>query len=111
MISDPRWAESLAKGRLIEESAFNEYWMLLMQIDEPIGVFDYPYRMFFFKEGNSIPVLILSLEIGRLFGTCALGAHNESAHKNFGEADKNMTLEEFKNWALSVAPKELSEIE
>lgn len=107
MISDPRWEESFVKGQVIEDGTFNEYRIILMQIDEAIGIFDYPYRMFFFKEGETIPILILSLEVGRMFGTCALGAHNESMHKKFGDANVDMTLEEFKSWALSIAPNEL----
>ena len=107
MISDPRWEESYIKGQVIEDEIFKEYRRVLMKIGEPIGIFDYPYRMFFFKEGKTTPILILSLEIGKMFGTCALGAHNESIHKNFGEANPKMTLEEFKKWALSVAQDEL----
>lgn len=107
MISDPRWEESFIKGQVVEDGTFHEYRMVLLKIDEPIGIFDYPYRMFFFKEGENTPILILSLEFGRMFGTCALGAHNESMHKNFGSADVNMPLDEFKSWALSIAPNEL----
>lgn len=109
MISDPRWEESYIKGKIIEEGVFGDYRMVLMKIDEPIGVFYYPYRMFFFKNSEYTPILILSLEIGRIYGTCALGAHDETMHRNFGDADENMSVEEFREWALTIARKELSQ--
>jgi len=107
MISDPMWEDSFVKGQIIEDSTFNKYRTILMQINEPIGIFSYPYRMFFFKENEIVPTLILSLEIGMMFGTCALGGHNISEHITYGNADTNMTIEDFKKWALSVAQSEL----
>ena len=102
-IADPRWEESFIKGKVIEEGLFGDYKVVFMTISEPIGVFEYPYRMFFFDQHKPTPTLILSLEFGRVFGTCALGAHNESGHMNFGDAEKSMRLEDFKAWALLTA--------
>jgi len=104
-MNDPRWEESFTKGKILEEGLFGNYKTVLLTISEPIGIFDYPYRLFFFKENTPTPILILSLEVGRMFGTCALGAHNESAHMNFGDAEINMTAEDFKVWAFSTAQK------
>ena len=106
-MSDPQWEESFVKGQIIDNSTLDEYQTILMQINEPVGIFSYPYRMFFFKENETTPTLILSLEVGIMFGTCALGGHNISGHMNFGNADINMKIEDFKNWALSVAKDEL----
>ena len=107
MISDPRWIESYLKSQEIEKGDFDKYNMVFIKTTESIGHFKYPYRMFFFKHNETIPKLILSLEIGQLFGTCALGEHTETSHINFGKADPNMKMEDFRDWALSTASDHL----
>ena len=107
MISDPMWKESFLKGQVVEKGLFGEYLALLVKFEEPVGLFLYPYRMFFFKKNELEPTLILNLEVGLMFGTCALGAHTEEYHENLGTADSNMTLEDFKEWAISTAEKKL----
>ena len=81
--------------------------MILISVPVPTGVFHYPYRMFFFPMDIDTPILVLSLEIGTLFNTCALGGHTPTRHENYGSADPNMSLEDFRTWALSMAEKKL----
>lgn len=103
MVCDSFWQVSFETRDLIEEIKFKKYKARLIRTVTITGKFMYPYRMFFFKQESEIPFLILSLEIGLRFGTCALGAHTQKEHINYGPADPKMSLSDFKTWALSTA--------
>ena len=66
----------------------------------------YHYRMLFFAEGGSEPVLALSLE-STDFGTCCLGAHSADRHINYDSAELDMSYSDFKEWALEKAKEYL----
>ena len=80
--------------------------MILMASDKPFGIFIYPFRMFFFSNDKDEPVLALNLELGS-FETCALGIHDAERHIHCGPATPNMSIDEFKLWALETAKKHL----
>jgi len=80
--------------------------MLLVASDKSVGVFIYPFRMFFFSNNEIEPIIALNLELG-YWGTCALGVHASEKHYNYGSADPNMSIDEFKLWALKTVKKHL----
>jgi hypothetical protein len=102
MISDPVWQQYLAMSKTVESGQYGNYKMLLLASDEAIGIFTYPFRMFFFNGDEA--VLALNLEVGAL-GTCSLGVHDSEAHRNFGSGNPEMPMDEFKLWALETASK------
>ncbi len=108
MISDPMWKQSILDAVPIEDECYGGYRMLLVASDKPVGVFIYPFRMFFFPNDGDEPVLALSLELGNFYGTCALGVHDSEKHYNYGSANPNMSIDEFKVWALETVKKHLN---
>ena len=80
--------------------------MLLVASDKSVGVFIYPFRMFFFSNNENEPIIALNLELGD-WGTCALGVHDSETHYNYGSANSNMSIDEFKLWALETVKKHL----
>ena len=103
MVYDIHWQESFRAGEIIEEIICKGYKATLVKEASAQAKFQYPYRMFFFQQDATAPCLILSLEIGLRFGTCALCAHTQTEHINYGPAEPNMSLNDFKSWALSTA--------
>jgi hypothetical protein len=105
MVCDPFWKESFRAGDMIDECICKGYKAILIKGASSQSNFKYPYRIFFFQKDSSAPFLILSLEIGLRFGTCALGAHTASEHINYGPADPEMSLDDFRSWAMSTVEK------
>jgi hypothetical protein len=103
MVCDPFWQKSFETGEIIEEVILRGHRAVLIKGSSSIEAFIYPFRMFIFHQESNVPCLILSLEIGLRFGTCALGAHTQTEHINYGPAEPNMSLGDFKSWALSTA--------
>jgi len=108
MIRDPVWRQSLEYGELVEKFEIGNYEMFLMNISCFVGLIYYQYRMFFFSLDAREPVLALNLEISDTRRErCFLGAHTSEGHINYGPADPDMTIEEFRSWALRIAEKHL----
>lgn len=103
MICESFWQESFRSGEIIEVVICKGYRAILVKGASTQSNFQYPYRAFFFQQGYLSPSLILSLEISLRSDTCALGAHTQTEHVNYGSADPNMTFGDFKSWALSTA--------
>jgi len=103
MFDEQHWQESLRSGEIIEEISYKGHKAILVKGASAQAKFQYPFRMFFFQQDVTAPCLILSLELGLRFGTCALGAHTQTEHINFGPAEPDMSLGDFKSWALSTA--------
>ncbi|WP_281950849.1 hypothetical protein [Nitrosophilus kaiyonis] len=101
--ADPFWTDSFRTGTLVEKGIFKDYDTVLIENNQPIGTFLYPYRLFFFKHGEKIPTLSLNLEIGLMFDTVFLGAFTRNKHFTIKSADPNMSLEDFKKWAYKEA--------
>ena len=111
MISDPLWYEYFVLAEHIESECYGTHDMFLTALDRPLGGFIYPFRMFFFLTADDYPfcgdiVLALNLELGE-FGTCSLGAHDSEKHYNYGPTNPNMSIDEFKVWALETVKKHL----
>jgi len=107
MFSDRMWEQSLREATVIEELHFTDHLRVLVTSDKPVGHFIYPFRMFFFRKNQKEPILALNLEFsgGK---SCFLGVHDSEAHYNYGKTDPNMSIEDFKGWALRTASQYLS---
>lgn len=105
MVIDIHWQESFRAGEIIEEITCKGYKAILVKDASAQPKFQYPFRMFFSQQDATAPCLILSLEIGLRFGTCALGAHTQTEHINYGAAEHNMPPADFKSWALLTAER------
>ena len=103
MVCDPYWRESFDTGEIIEEITLRGSRTVFIRGTSATGRFQYPFRAFFFQKDSKSPGLILSLEIGLRFGTCALGAHTLTEHINYGPADPDMVFDDFRSWALATA--------
>jgi len=107
MFSDRMWEQSLREATVIEELHFPDHLRVLVTSDKPVGHFIYPFRMFFFRINQKEPILALNLEFSG-GERCFLGVHDSEAHYNYGKTVPNMSVEDFKDWALRTVSQYLS---
>lgn len=104
---DQTWRKHMEKEEIHEEFALSGYKMVLITVRQQVSFMEYLYRLIVFPEGKNEPVLSLNLEKNPLSRTCCLGAHISNSHDNLGFADENMTIEDFRSWAVGEAKKYL----
>jgi len=106
MISDPMWKESFLNGEIIEESNYGYYKTILVKSNCPTGHLYYPLRIFFFENENE-PSFAVNLENSGFSEELVLGVHGYIKHYNYGTVDTNISVDEFKSKALSLAEKHI----
>lgn len=99
IIADSSWKRHMKNYKAVEEFVIRRYKFLLYDIHEQEYLINYRYRLLCFIEGIKEPILALNYEWTRQ-GTCCLGASIANGHINLGSASPDISIIEFRKWAL-----------
>lgn len=107
-ISDFTWMKHLLSGQVIERFTLERFRAVALQIhvEDEARRNQYLYRLLFFPKKENKPVLALNLETS-LLGSPCLTEQSGSEHVILGDAEEQMSYEEFRRWALERAKKDL----
>ena len=111
-IRDLTWLKHLHTGAVIERFRFHGYRALALRIpsSEKFPQEQYLYRMLFFPDAGTKPVLSLNLELS-ILGSYCLTEQAGVRHRRFDTVGEPVSYEEFKQWALARANRELEQPE
>ena len=111
-IADLSWMKHLFTGEVVEQFSYGGFRVTAVRIPEtekqPWN--QYHIRILFFPNMASKPVFALNLETSILGSLCLTEQYGHE-HLNLGHAKEGISYEEFKDWALTYADQELTEVE
>ena len=106
-ILDFSWIQQIRIGRIRERFDFEAYRAVGVEL--PVRgprKTPYFYRLLFFPNASEKPVLSINLE-SSILGTYCFTEHNGRKHINLGHADRELSYEDFRKWALEEAERVL----
>ena len=99
--------QQMMTAKVREKFTYHRYRAVALEIPRrDIRRSPYHYRILFFPDESQKPVLSLNLE-SSILGSYCFTEHNGKNHLNLGQTEEELSYEEFKQWALEQAGKDL----